>query len=162
MSEIRHLYLNTLEIEPLEVGGLYNPLPPHLTLMSRYWSELKPDEISLQLSPLFKQMPLLELTISDDDVIGPKHTPVHIIAPSTELINLHHQLKQELNILCVTYAYPHFVGQSWKPHVSYREGSDYKVGTIVRSSAAYLIEVTRTAKGDVRFVSSKFNLQTKI
>lgn len=158
MPETRHLYLHTVEIEPLEVGKSYNPLPPHLTLMSHYWSELRPDEISLALTPLFNQTPVFTLLYGDNEVFGPKHTPVRVIAPNSKLTNLHNHLKQKLDDLGVVFAYPQFVGSNWKPHVSHREGIDYILGTTLRCGAAYLIEVSQTPEGDVRFVHSKFEL----
>lgn len=157
--ETKHLYLNTLEIEPLGVGESYNPLPAHMTLMSRYWSELQPDEISVALRPLLEQVEELSLTFGDSEIIGPKQTPVHLIMPSTELTSLHNQLKQKLDKLCVTYAFPQFVGQGWKPHVSHRQGSEYKTGKALRCGAAYLIEVTKTNEGDLRHIRSKFSLR---
>jgi hypothetical protein len=159
MPETKHLYLNTLEIEPLGVGGSYNPLPAHLTLMSRYWSELQPNQIFTTLKPTFEQVGELTLRIGDREIIGPQQTPVHLIIPSTQLTDLHNQLKQQLDELCVTYAYPQFVGQGWKPHVSYRQESEYKPGAAQHCGAAYLIEVTNSTDGDMRHIRSKFSMQ---
>lgn len=42
MPQTPHLYLFTLEVAPLEIGMTYNPLPSHLTLVSRFFSDKPP------------------------------------------------------------------------------------------------------------------------
>lgn len=54
-------YLFILEIAPLETGKIYAELPSHLTLMSRFWSELSPDELAGIVRPLFQNARLGDL-----------------------------------------------------------------------------------------------------
>ena len=136
-----HLYLFTLEVDPLEVGSVYNPLPSHLTLASRFWSEHVPDVIVNAVDSVFRQSEPIEVIIDGEAVIGPKKTAVHLAKNTDDLKSLHSKLLKELNELNVTYTAPQFVGDGHRPHVSKREGADFSAGHMQMSRATYLIEV---------------------
>jgi len=58
----RRCYLFTLEVEPLEVGKVYNELPLHCTLMPRFWTELAPYALASAVRSLFDQISPVVLT----------------------------------------------------------------------------------------------------
>jgi 2'-5' RNA ligase superfamily len=154
----RHLYLFTLEVVPLTVGKVYNPLPSHLTLMSRFRSELLPDELAAVVEPLFGQNPPIKLRFDKSAGLGPKKTPVHLIEHTEELRELHTKLRNLLDTVSVTYEYPQFVGDNHKPHISKRQGDDFALGHEQTSKAAYLIEVEIKSEEHLRLIRAKFDL----
>jgi len=155
----RHLYLFTLEVAPLHVGKAYNPLPSHLTLMSRFWSELSPSELSQIVKPLFRQTPPLELYFGKTITLGPKHTVVHMIEHTQAMQRLHTQLYGLLSSIPVTYTAPQYVDDGYKPHVSMRAADSFVTGHHQMTATAYLIEVTKQDSADLRHICAKFDLE---
>ena len=153
-----HLYLFTLEAVPLMVGKVYNPLPSHLTLMSRFRSELSPDELTNAVEPLFAQSPPIELRLGNSVDLGPKKTPVHLVEHTKELRELHAKLRNFLDTMSVTYEYPQFVGDNHKPHISKRQNDGFAQGHEQTSRAAYLIEVEIKGEEHLRLICTKFDL----
>lgn len=153
-----HLYLFTLEVTPLTVGKVYNPLPSHLTLMSRFRSDISPDRLTSAVAPLFEQNPPIELCIGESVNLGPKNTPVHLVGHSAGLQELHTKLRSLLDTLGVIYGYPQFVGEGHKPHVSRRDGDGLMPGHKHITKTAYLIEVEIKGEEHLRFICAKFNL----
>lgn len=152
-GRMKHLYLFTLEIEPLEVGKVYDALPSHLTLMSRFLSEKPHDELASVVEPMFEQASPIALTFGETKELGPKKVVAHMISSPVE-VTLHNKLHHHLESLGVEFQYPQFIGQGHKAHVSKREGANFKEGQARTSSAVYLIEVI-DAK---RVIRSRFNL----
>ena len=138
MNSLR-LYLFTLEITPLIVGNTYDPLPSHLTLMSRFWSYLNPEEISEAVKPLFMRTEPILLTFTNKTLLGLKRTPVHLINQTKELRNLHMQLLELLNAIDVTYTNQQFTGDNHKPHVSVRKDDHFASSHKQMANSAYLI-----------------------
>jgi hypothetical protein len=159
MNSSQHLYLFILEIAPLTVGKVYNPLPPHLTLMSRFWSELSPDDLAGTIKPLFDRTSPVELAFGDSVQLGPKKIVVHLIAHTKELKELHTELRNLLDTVNVTYAYPQFTGDNHKPHVSKREGDGFRPGHKQMATVVYLIEVEIKGEEHLRHVRGKFDLK---
>lgn len=158
LANSMHLYLFALEVESLKIGDVYNPLPAHLTLISRFWSELPPSEIVDAVNPIFAQPEPVELIFDKEAVIGPKNTAVHLIKNSLELKNLHSQLLKVLTEHGVTFTQPEFVGEGHKPHVSKREGMNFPVGHRKEVRHAYLIEVIIDGTKQQRYVRAMFKL----
>lgn len=107
----RHLYLFTLEVAPLRVGHVYNPLPSHLTLMSRFWSELTPEELTKIVAPLFEQTKPIELHFGIPATLGPKQVPVHLIENTGEIKALHSELRALLDDTKVAYTASEYIGE---------------------------------------------------
>lgn len=160
MHDARHLYLFTLEVAPLTIGVTYNPLPSHLTLMSRFWSEYSSQVIADMVKPLFERTKPIELLFGQPANIGPKHTAVHLIEHTEEIKHLHEQLRSLLDATAIEYTNPQFVGNGHKPHVSRREDDGFTPGHKQMAKAVYLIEVEREGEEHLRFVCAKFGLRT--
>lgn len=158
MQNDKHLYLFTLEVVPLSVGTVYNPLPSHLTLVSRFWSKLAPQAITNSSEPVFQQTQALKLIFSESAKIGPKHTDVHLIEHDEDIRQLHKRLCTSLDTMGVEYTLPQFIRNGFKPHVSQREGDGFLPGHSLMVDAAYLIEVEIRGDQHLRFVRSKFDL----
>lgn len=150
------LYLCTLEAVSLDVGEVYNPLPPHLTLMSRFWSNLPPEVLADTIRPIFEQTAPIDLIYGESMLLGPKHTPVYMIAHTDELRQLHEWLRGVLDKTGAVYTLPQFIGSGHKPHVSRRDG--FTPGKRHVARAAYLIEVIIQNDQHQRFVRAKFDL----
>lgn len=150
---MKHLYLFTLEITPLEVGRAYKELPSHLTLMSRFLSDLPYEELAHNVQSLFTQTKTLDLVFGKTTELGPKKLTVHMVR-SAEEDSLHIRLKNFLDSIGVTYQYLQFTGQNHIAHVTKREGAHFAKGDIHVSPAAYLIEVIDSN----RIVRAKFEL----
>lgn len=159
MNSSQHLCLFTLEITPLSVGETYNPLPSHLTLMSRFWSSLSPEELTRLVGSLFRQTKPIELNFGEPATLGPKQIAVHLVENTKELKNLHSQLHDLLNANGVTYTAPQFVGDGHKPHVSKREGDQFAAGHKLTVNAAYLSEVEIKGEEHLRYIRAKFDLK---
>lgn len=158
MQDGRRLYLFTLEVVPLTVGTTYNPLPSHLTLVSRFWSSSSPEALADRVKPLFERTKPAELLFGQPANIGPNHTAVHLIEHMQKIKHLHEQLCSLLDDLAVEYTNPQFVGNGHKPHVSRRDGDGFAPDYKQIAKAAYLIEVEIQGERHVRFVRAKFDL----
>jgi len=150
---VSHLYLCTLEIVPLKVGAVYDELPSHLTLMSRFASALSPQEMTAGIRPVFTESDPVAMTFGPIERLGPKQVAAHMIDSQAELA-LHHRLHAALSSLKVTYQYPQFNGAGHRAHVSVREGVPFVDRQQYSSLAAYLIEVVDKK----RVVRVKFEL----
>lgn len=148
-----HLYLLTLEIEPLEISKVYDELPSHLTLMSRFLSDLDPKELSDIIRPVFETADNIRLTFGPTIELGPKKVIAHMVDSLDEKL-LHKRLKMVLEEASVTFQYPQFIGANHKAHVTQRDGVDFPPKSQVISSVAYLIEVV----DGQRIIRSRFNL----
>lgn len=154
-----HLYLFTLEVTPLSVGETYNPLPSHLTLMSRFRAELAPEELAKIVTPLFERTNPIELCFGKLATLGPNQVAAHLIKNTEAIKTLHSELRVLLNKAKVTYAIPQYIGDGHKPHISKREGDQFLPGHKQMAKAAYLIEVKINGKDHLRFVRSRFDLK---
>ncbi|HSD56370.1 MAG TPA: 2'-5' RNA ligase family protein [Candidatus Saccharimonadales bacterium] len=152
---MRHRYLFILEIDPVEVGRAYEELPSHLTLMSRFFSDLPSAKITESVLPLFKSKNLVEVKFGQTTKLGPKKLTVHMVSNTDHLKGLHNDLKHLLDSLHVEYEYPQFIGEGHKPHVTWRNGNNFHAGDNRIASAAYLIEVVDKK----RVVRSKLSLK---
>jgi len=152
---MKHRYLFSLEITTIEVGKTYDELPSHLTLMSRFFSELSPAELIEVVQPLFKQTEPIELTFGETAKLGPKKLGVHLIEHSMALRQLHNKLRKLLDSIGVDYEYPQFIGDMYQPHVTKRENTRFEVGYKLRVNVSYLIEII----DGQRVISSKLKLR---
>jgi hypothetical protein len=137
---MKHLYLFVLEIAPLEVGRTYDELPSHLTLMSRFLSELEPEKLTEGVTLLFDQTAPILLTFGETSELGPKKVTVHHVHAADEAL-LHNNLHGLLDSLGVEYQYPEFIGTNHKAHVTQRPNIAFEPNAQLLTSAAYLIEV---------------------
>lgn len=153
IKSMGHVYLFTLEIVPLEVGATYDELPSHLTLMSRFLSELTPEELSATVQTLFADTKPISLIFGDTVKLGPKKLIAHMVDSPEERF-LHEKLQALLHEAGVTFQYPQFIGANHKAHVTHRNNIDFPPETRVLSSAVYLIEIT----GGQRIICLKCNL----
>jgi hypothetical protein len=159
MKDHQRLYLFTLEVTPMGVDKMYNPLPSHLTLMSRFWSSLSPEELSGIGEPLFQRTRPIELSFGEPATLGPKQVAVHLVENTRELKDLHLQLHSLLDAVGATYNAPQYVGDGHKPHVSKRKGDQFTVGHKQMANAVYLIEVEVKGDDHLRFIRAKFDLK---
>ena len=125
---MKHLYLFTLEIEPLEVGKTYEELPSHLTLMSRFWSDLSPEDLTAKVRPQFIETAPIQLVFGKTVMLGPKKVTAHMVTSSSEK-QVHNNIRELLDTLKVEYQYPEFIGDNHKPHVTAREGVQFAPGS---------------------------------
>lgn len=142
----------------MSVGQVYNPLPSHLTLMSRFWAELPPEKLVKLVEPLFQRTQPIGLTFGETASLGPKQVAVHLVENTKALKDLHSQLHGLLDATGATYTAPQFVGDGYKPHVSMREGDQFTAGYKHMANAAYLIEVKIRGKDHLRSICAKFEL----
>jgi hypothetical protein len=148
---MNHLYLFTLEVVPLEEGRIYDDLPSHLTLMSRFLSTLTFHDLTELAQPLFEATDPIELVLGPTIELGPKKVRAHIVSGASEQ-KLHEYIRALLEKTRVAFQYPEFIGTNHKAHVTKRENVDFSPGSRLVSSAAYLIEVV----GGKRVIRSKF------
>lgn len=139
-QQMKHLYLFTLEIVPLEVGKIYDNLPSHLTLMSRFLSDLPPEKLTGLMQPAFAITNRIELVFGPTIKLGPKKVTVHMI-DNTDEQKLHNSILEVLEKIGVSFQYPQFIGANHKAHVTQRENIDFSPNSQLVSQAAYLIEV---------------------
>lgn len=150
---MKHLYLLTLEVAPLEADGVYDKLPSHLTLMSRFLSNLSPESLANAVRSLFASTVPVSLAFGETVRLGPNKVVAHMVTSPDEL-KLHYALRKVLDTTEITYEYPEFVGDNHKPHVTERVGVHYESGDQYVASVAYLIEVVDKK----RVVRAKFIL----
>lgn len=156
---MKHLYIFTLEVVPMSVGQTYNPLPSHLTLMSRFWSSLSPEELSGVVRPLFQETPPIELIFGEAATLGPKQVAVHLVQNTKALKDLHSHLHNLLDTIGVAYTAPQFVGDGHRPHISKREGDQFNVDHKQMANAACLIEVEIKGDDHLRHIRARFDLK---
>ncbi len=150
---MKHLYLFVLEVTPLEVGVVYDDLPSHLTSMSRFFSNLAPDELSSVVRPLFANIQPVSLIFGSTIKLGPKKVTAHMVS-SAEEQSLHMRLQVLLEKAGVIFQYPEFIGVNHKAHITQRDGVDFPPKTHLLSLAAYLVEVIDGR----RIIRSRFSL----
>lgn len=143
----------------MEVGETYNPLPSHLTLMSRFWSQLPPHALAHVVKPLFERTKRVVITFGNTAHLGPQHVAVHMIEPSPPLYKIHENLRRQLINNQVEFEYPQFVGDGFKAHVSKRPKDIFKPGLHHEVRAVYLIEVMVQGEKHVRYIRERFELQ---
>lgn len=158
----KRLYLLTLEIVALGVDQAYNPLPSHLTLVSRFKSSLSPDAMAQVLMPIFQHAAPLELLFQETVALGPKRVMAHIVQNTPALRALHEALVNALTEQGAHFAYPEFIGSNHKPHVTIRPNDPITPGQARTTTAAYLIEVTKQGGNDLRHIRHKFNLMSAV
>jgi hypothetical protein len=146
-------YLFTLEIAPLEVGKTYDELPSHLTLMSRFLSDITFEELTNKVRPLFAEATPIHLVFAETIQLGPKKVTAHMVSSAYER-RLRNKLCKLLDAAKVKYQYPEFIGENHKPHVTAREGVRFDIGNKRTAHTAYLIEVINTR----RVIRSQFRL----
>jgi hypothetical protein len=149
---MNHLYLFTLEIEPLEIGRTYDKLPSHLTLMSRFLSDLAPRELSEVIRPTLEAGNSIELAFGPTIELGPKKVTAHMINSPDEQ-RLHEDILMLLEKTKAIFQYPQFIGVKHKPHVTQRAGVDFPPKSRLISSVVYLIEIV----DGQRVIRSKFH-----
>jgi hypothetical protein len=154
----KHLYLFALEVDPLDVGGIYNELPLHCTLMHRFWSELNPDELTDRVRPLFEKSQSQLLSAYERLALGPKKLIVSEVELTGALRTFHMGLYELLNGLGVEYTAAEWVGKGYRAHVTERETTRLEVGKQHLSKAAYLIEVEVPGYEHKRIIRAKFGL----
>jgi len=150
---MKRLYLFTLEIAPLDVGSMYDELPSHLTLMSRFISNLSPESLADTMRPLFAGTAPVLLKFGKTVELGPKRVIAHMVDSPDEL-QLHQALRTLLDTTDVMYEYPEFIGNNHRPHVNERRNVTYKPGDEHLVAAAYLIEIVDKR----RLIRAKFTL----
>lgn len=137
---MKHLYLFTLEIVPLKVGETYDDLPSHLTLMSRFISDISPEALSDTVSKIFADTAPVVLNFGETIELGPKKVTAHMVkSPDEEA--LHMRLQDALKQHGVAFQYPEFIGANHKAHVTKRDGVVFEMGSQRVAAAAYLVEV---------------------
>lgn len=154
LQVMKHRYLFILEVAPVEVGKAYDELPSHLTLMSRFFSELPPARLAEVVRPLFEGTKPLKLSFGETTELGPQKLTVHVVTYSNELKRLHNELRTLLDSVSAEYEYPQFIGEGHKPHVTERKGEQFKGGDQKVTKAAYLVEVIDGS----RVIRSSFTL----
>lgn len=152
--QMKHLYLFTLEIGPLDLNRAYDELPSHLTLMSRFMSDLPPEDLAATVRPLFVGTAPIRLVFGEAVELGSKKVMAYMV-DSPDEPRLHKELRKVLDRIDVEYQYPEFIDVNHKPHVTKREGVEYKLNDQYFTSAAYLIEVVDKR----RLVHAKFELK---
>jgi hypothetical protein len=148
-----HLYLFTLEIDPLEVGKVYDELPSHLTLMSRFLSDLAPEQLSFIVEPIFADTKPINLLFGNTIELGSKKVTAHMVDSPEEGV-LHNRLQALLDDAGVTFQYPQFIGVAHRAHVTQRDSVDFPQKTQLLTSAVYLVEVI----DGQRIIRVRFNL----
>ena len=151
---MKRLYLFTLEIAPLDVGRIYDELPSHLTLMSRFLSDLSPEELAATVRPLLTGAAPIRLVFGETIELGPKKVTAHTVN-STDELKLHERLRKVLDTVNVEYQYPEFIGSNHRAHVTRREDVRFEPSDEHVAHAAYLIEVVDKK----RVVRAKLNLK---
>jgi len=151
--KMKRLYLFALEVVPLELGKTYDDLPSHLTLMSRFSSELPPEELAVVVHPLLSATPPVHLAFGETIALGPKRVTAHMVSSPDE-VKLHEALRKVLDSAKVEFQYPEFVGDNHKAHVTQRTGVQFDPGSEHVARAAYLVEVVDKK----RMIRTKFTL----
>lgn len=157
MIDNRRLYILTLELSPLNVGEMYNPLPSHLTLVSRFWTSLTPEELAKLVKPVFERINKITLLFGETAFLGPQKKEVSLISLNDELRQLHAKLFKLLRSINVEFTNPHWVGGGFKPHITKRNNVDFPIGYKQTTESAYLIEIEIKNNKHFRFVRDKFN-----
>ena len=155
----KHLYLFTLEVAPLDNGGIYRVLPSHCTLVSRFWSELLPQEIEAKVAPLLNNQKVIELIFGNKEIFNESKAKVNLIHKTNELYMLHSKLCDLLDGLGVEYTTPLWIRDGWRPHVTERPDVTFAPGMRHLSKAVYFIEVKINAEEDTRYIRAKFDLK---
>lgn len=146
----------------MKEGQVYLSLPLHLTL-ARFSTDRPAEELLAKTWPIIARTPAVVLNIGETSRFGssqrPQRVEVNLVEKTKELGDLHMQLFEALNKLEVEYSNANYVGQSFKPHVSRRDGIGLEEGTSYLSRAVYFIEVRRSSHtSSQKFVYARLQL----
>lgn len=151
-------YFFTLEIEPMEVGDIYEVMPLHCTLMPRFFSHLPPDDLIDQVQTLLEQTKPISLIPMERTAFGPHRVMAAMIKTTPTVLELHAALYYQLKQLDVRNTETDWVGPGYLPHVTDQANSVLPINKAFRSRAIYLIEVEHPLDGKRRFIRSKIDL----
>lgn len=155
----KRLYLLALEVAPLEIGGVYDVLPSHCTLMHRFWSGLSPTQLTEKLKPIFDGTEAIELVFESKAVFGPPPVHVNKIKETPKLKSLHMRLYEKLRNLGAEFTAPQWVTDGYKAHVTERLDAPFGVGHRHISPSVYLIEVKAPGNKEARYICAQFDLK---
>lgn len=107
----KHCYLFALEVQPIEVGAVYDEPPRHCTLMRRFLSGLPHTLLADKAQVFFDGVSPVKLIPHKRLLLGLKQVPVSELVMTDELRSLHVGLYSFLNDLQVAYTDPEWVGE---------------------------------------------------
>ena len=108
--------------------------------MSRFTSDMSPDEMNATIAKAFSVTPPVELIFGETVLLGPKQLEVHLINSPEEQV-AHERLYRLLRRNDVHFLYPEFIGKHHKAHVTTRPAATFAPDERHLSRGAYLIEV---------------------
>lgn len=156
-----HAYLFVFEVEPMEVGMVYDRLPLHCTVM--HWFRTPADkETVLAAAKEILEMRGSVLLTSEAPALFGKHQdiPVHRVIKTEEITSLHLSLLKHLETLSVRHSEPEFIGSGYNPHVTTHGNRSFPPGTTHSSENIYFVEALEPETLSKKMIVAKIPLAT--
>ncbi len=160
-----HAYLIILEITPLKVGGAYDTLPLHCTLVHWFWLKQEPEEVTKRLEAVLSNTAPVSLRVGTEQAFTGKNkngelVPVTVndVELTPELRKLHEQVCTVLKSMDVHYSEPQYVHDGFHPHVTHQKDGQLSPSEIRRSAKLYLVEAVAPEYGNERTVRATLKL----
>ena len=160
-----HAYLIILEITPLKIGGTYDMLPLHCTLVHWFWLKQEPAEIIKRLEATLSNTAPVVLEAGTEQVFTGKNkngelVPVTVndIELTPQLRSLHEQVCSVLESMDVHYSEPQYVHDGFHPHVTHQKDGQLSPGEVSKSAKLYLVEAAAPEYGNRRTIRAATNL----
>jgi len=160
-----HAYLIILEVTPLKVGGTYDMLPLHCTLVHWFWLRQTPEEVTKLLNAALSSSSHVLLRTGKEQQFTGKNkngqvVPVTVndIEITPELRSLHERVCAELEAMGARYSAPQYVHDGFHPHVTHQKDGRLTPGETRESTRLYLIEAAAPEYGNERTVRAAIGL----
>jgi len=160
-----HTYLIILEITPLKLGGIYDSLPLHCTLVHWFWLKQAPSEVAKRLAATLTSLPSVTLKASNERTFPSKNkhgetVPVVVndIAQTSGLRDIHERTCTILENMGVQYSEPQYVRNGYHPHVTHQKDGKLFPGEVHESARLYLVEAIAPEYGNERTVRAVVDL----
>ena len=147
-------FILVLPVEHIEIADRYSkgePVPLHCTIA--YWFSFEGqrayEEFLWKIGGISADLFTgNELVSTEYMLLGPNHTPVHLVRRDEGLVRLHSAVHEALKQSGARMVEDRWVGDSWTPHVSNTPESQFQPGS--RHVPEYLTLIGRNRKGTKR------------
>lgn len=136
------MYIHFFEIEPVEIGAVYTPLPLHCTLMGWFSTVVRLPILENITREVCARHRSFEMISGDPSLFGPNNDlPVFTLLPAASSLDLHLTLFTALERIGVKLKQPSFFGLNYRMHVTTIRERSFSTGSRKMATRVILAEI---------------------
>lgn len=136
------MYIHFFEIEPVEVGQVYTPLPLHCTLMGWFSTDAPLTELENLTREICSRQKPFEMVSAEPALFGPNcDLPVFTLRPNSTFMALHLELLAHLEGIGAKQKQPSYAGPNYRMHVTTKGERSFSTGSNKTATRVVLAEV---------------------